>query len=551
MSAPAATLRRTAIPVRAAAAVTAVTLAATVAMCAAPGALLARVLPVEDGFYTLSVARQLGIGGGITIDGHTATNGFQPLWAFLVAPLAALAGGSRMGTLRLAEILATLLWLGFIPLLAALAREQARRRGMDGRLAASLAAIVAAGSVSVVRMFHSMLETGLVLVLLAGAVLLADSGRPWTARRLAALAALLAGLVYARLDAVAFVGALAFAALLRRRWALWIPCVVAGLALLPWLARDLALDGHLMPTSGRAEAIQILPLQNQDSLLRGLGAWALTPFYRPAMRTIGYPWQEVIAGVALALVGAAAHLLRRAARPAGPGTVALGLYVLFLAYWYTVRSGAWWFDDRYLAPFVLMTVPLLACAAERGLHGRAARAAPVVLASAVLVANVPLLGVMVAAPRTPPDWATPLGNLGTHPNYNYDQTTWALAHVRPGCRMGGFESGTLGYFRDRVVNLDGKVDAAALDARIARRTPQFVQRRDIAVMVDIPSGIARATHGRPPGEWRFVKRFGRFRVWVRADRVGCLKGVQPKTASTTRAVAAPSSRGRKVALKAA
>jgi hypothetical protein len=145
-----------------------------------------------------------------------------------------------------------------------------------------------------------------------------------------------------------------------------------------------------------------------------------------------------------------------------------------------------------------------------------------------MVANVPLLAVLVAAPRTPPAWATPLGNLGTHANVNYDpQTTWALAHVRPQCTMGGFESGTLGYFRDRVLNLDGKVDAAALDARLAGRTPAFVRQRGVAVMVDIPSGIARATRGRPPGEWRHVQHLGRFEVWVRADRVSCLRGRTP------------------------
>src|SRR4051812_50229191 len=112
MSAPARI--RTSLGAPAAAVVGAVTLAATAVMCAAPAARLARVLPVEDGFYTLSVARQIGIGGGITIDGHTATNGFQPLWAFLVAPLAALTGGDRIGTLRLALVLSPLLWLGLI-----------------------------------------------------------------------------------------------------------------------------------------------------------------------------------------------------------------------------------------------------------------------------------------------------------------------------------------------------------------------------------------------------------------------------------------------------
>jgi hypothetical protein len=32
----------------------------------------------EDGFYQLAIARHLALGHGITIDGHTWTNGFQP-----------------------------------------------------------------------------------------------------------------------------------------------------------------------------------------------------------------------------------------------------------------------------------------------------------------------------------------------------------------------------------------------------------------------------------------------------------------------------------------
>jgi hypothetical protein len=347
------------------------------------------------------------------------------------------------------------------------------------------------------------------------------------------LAALLAALVYARLDAVAFVAALGAAALWRARGdrraliALWVACAVAAVALVPWLLRDLSIDHHLVPTSGRAESLVLFPVQNRDSMLRALGAWALTPFFRPSMRTIDYPWQELIACGAIAVVAAAAWVLRRPARRAGPGTLALALYVAFLAVYYTLESGAWWFDDRYLAPAVLLSVPLLAAAAEKRLNGRAQRAAPAVLAAAVLVANAPLLAVLVAAPRTPPAWATPLGNLGTHPNVNYDpQTTWALAHVRPQCTMGGYESGTLGYFRDRVINLDGKVDAAALAARLAGRSPAFVRAHDISVMVDIPSGIARATRGRPPGEWRHIRSLGRYEVWARSDRLGCLRNIE-------------------------
>ena len=65
---------------------------------------------------------------------------------------------------------------------------------------------------------------------------------------------------------------------------------------------------------------------------------------------------------------------------------ALVLLGLGLAVYYTLESGAWWFDDRYLG-------------------GRGQQ------------------------------W---------HRQQDGRQTTWALAHVRRECTMGGFESGTLG-----------------------------------------------------------------------------------------------------------
>ena len=53
--------------------------------------LVGRVL-ADDAFYYLSLARNLAAGLGVTADGVHATNGFHPLFAFLLVPLAHLAG---------------------------------------------------------------------------------------------------------------------------------------------------------------------------------------------------------------------------------------------------------------------------------------------------------------------------------------------------------------------------------------------------------------------------------------------------------------------------
>src|SRR5690242_9123871 len=131
-----------------------------VGLAFASAAQLPRVLPTEDGFYALAVARHIGLGQGITADGFERTNGFQPLWSFLCAPLYALVGGDRILGLRLVELAGTLLWLFFAGLLAVYARDVARRHGSGGGVAAVVAAVVALGSVSVYRLFHNGLETG-------------------------------------------------------------------------------------------------------------------------------------------------------------------------------------------------------------------------------------------------------------------------------------------------------------------------------------------------------------------------------------------------------
>jgi hypothetical protein len=504
------------------------------ALAFAPAADLPRAVPTEDGFYALAVARHIGMGDAITIDGVHRTNGIQPLWSFLCAPLYALAGGNRILGLRLTELLGTALWLAFAALLAVHARDLARRHGLRGDFAAAAAAIVAVGSVSVFRVFHNGLETGLLLVVLCAAVLMLDRTERWTARRTVAVGLLLGALAWSRLDALAFVaaaGAVAVAGWLARRRALPVAplaaCALAGLLLVPWLAYGVSLDGHLLPTGARAQEVGLIDTaHNARSALRAVGAWILAPALRPAMRfdavAGGGIASDVAAGVGIALFAlAVGRLARGRGVRAGPGTAALGLYVGFLLAFYTFEHGAWWFQDRYLAPMVVLAVPVLAGAAEAVLGGRT-HAAGAALAVVVAVLNLPLFAVLLAAPRDPPGWAAGGSTLGTKPNANVVQAEWALRRVRRGCRVAAWEAGTLIYFRDRTLNLDGKVNPAALRARAHRTLPGYVARSRIDVLVDWKGGIAVATvrHRR---QWRRVADLGRFAASVRRGRGGCLR----------------------------
>ena len=226
------------------------------------------------------------------------------------------------------------------------------------------------------------------------------------------------------------------------------------------------------------------------------------------------PVSEVLSVLALLLVAAAVVSVRRRAKPPlGQGTTALIVFVAAIGVFYIARFGPWWFMERYLAPLLLLTIPWLATALE--LRRPSPRALPA-LAAIVLVANVPILAVLVAGDADPPAWAARDSNLGAHPNLNVtEQLAWIDDHVSPSCVVGAYETGTLLYFRARTVNLDGKVDHDALEARLEDRSPDYVDARGVDVMVDIESGPAR---GLRPGAFHKVEDMGRYEAWVRNGR---------------------------------
>jgi hypothetical protein len=500
-------------------------------MHAAPADQLARTLPIEDAYYALSVARQAALGNGISADGLQKTNGFQPLWVALNIPLYAIADGDRTAGLRLSQALSTTLWLAFVALLALHAHALVRRHGGRGAAAAAAAAIVAAGSVSIFRLFHNGLETGLVLVLLAASVLVLDRWERWTARRVLAAGLLLGALAWARLDAVAFVLAFGAVAVLRawrgdRPTSALAPlaaCALAAVVLTPWLAYNVSLDGSPMPSSGKAEGSHVDVVHNLGSALKAAGAWSAPPVLRPTMHYTDFPFSEILSVLAIALVLVAVAFVRRRARAgAGAGTLALLCFLAFLGGWYVFNFGPWWFMERYLSPLMLLTIPWLAAAFELARPRRGALAG---LAAVVLLTNVPVFAVLAGGPTWPPPaWSARDSNLGAHPNLNHEsQLAWIRARIAPECVVGGFEAGTLLYFRDRTVNLDGKVNHDALEAARAGRSPEYVARRRIDVLVDIESGPPRALRGRFD-QWRKVEDMGRYEAWVRRAREStCLK----------------------------
>ena len=203
----------------------------------------------DDTYYTLAIARSLAHGNGPAAGAGIASSGFQPLLAFLMAPVYRVTDN-----LHLAFRADLLLLIGAD--LASIVLLHRLGRRIAGPVAGLAAALVWAASPVALRNAMGGLEASLA-VALALALLLAwlrtaDAGD--TPLRFVVLGAVAGLLILARIDAALLVLLVAAIELVLRRGRRVLPAVI-GLAVVtvPWYLYATVTFGSPMPTSGAAE----------------------------------------------------------------------------------------------------------------------------------------------------------------------------------------------------------------------------------------------------------------------------------------------------------
>jgi hypothetical protein len=208
-------------------------------------------LTVDDSFYYLATARNFARGLGFTFDGIHATNGFQPLWMWLLVPIARAFGDDL-------DTLARVVLVGQVALVLAATGALLRLGSAPTSTRSGLAALTPFGGFYFMKVFANGMESAVHYALLVALLwLLAvtdarETSAPRRARALFALAAVGAALTLARLTSVVFaVPALAWAA---RRWgARWKVALASGavyiVPLAAYAVANCALYGHILPVS--------------------------------------------------------------------------------------------------------------------------------------------------------------------------------------------------------------------------------------------------------------------------------------------------------------
>ena len=442
----------------------------------------------EDGYLMLTVARNIAIGLGMSVsEGTIHTNGVQPLSTFLFTLPYLVTSGDKVA--GLVGVHLTLVAVSIFGLLSVRALAQLLLKPLDSSpvwpwFAAAL------WYLGPIPLFHTMngLETGLytagltVTLVIFGSVLARGHEARLSDRLILGAACGITFLV--RNDGVFLVmsifavwglnGIFNLRQNLLRVMADLVPAgLLCSAIAAPWLVNNYVNFGSVMPISGTAQALSGGFAENAHLLPAILFEYVFPMLPVPGQLQTQPVFMVLALGVVLAIVLTYVLDAWRRSDICRPVLAAYGLFSLLMVAYYGFSFGAGWFLSRYLAPlaplliistiWVLVVLSRLAATqASRlaRLTGLAAIALSIVLLARALIPGVHEQGHFQVV-----DWVTE----------NVPETTW----------VGAVQTGTLGYWHDRTINLDGKVNPQALQALLEEgHVLNYVLRSPIEYVAD-------------------------------------------------------------------
>ncbi len=444
--------------------------------------------PSEDGYLMLTIARNIALGRGMSIaDGTIPTNGTQPLMSYVYAAGFWLVDGDKPWGVLVAQGLQIAIALAATFLLYHVGRRLLAGQPGGDFTAAIAAALWFAAPLTVAHTQNGLETSAYAFAVLAIAAMLLrlpGSGAPWPWGGCVALGAVLGVGFWVRNDASLFVTAICAARVVPVLWRGFAPLWQRGLeafavgatALLiaaPWLVHNKLRFGHFRPISGVAEGTGFTPGENLVHIPVALAEYAMIVLPIPAALEERPLVIAVSLLIAAAAIAASAALVRRLDASARQCLALLGLGMAAFIAFYGLSFGVGFFIGRYFFVFSSFLTLVTVYWVRRGLHLAAVRAPALPLAAAAALAVL----MMVAG----------LG-LRLYRNgmeHGHIQVVrWVEENVPDTTWVGAIQTGTLGFFHDRTINLDGKVNPRALEARLAGRTQAYVIETPIEYLVD-------------------------------------------------------------------
>ncbi len=476
----------------------------------------------DDGFYYFQVARNLASGHGFTFDGLNPTNGFHPLWLFLITPIFVFAQIDLLLPLRVLVIFSALLSGGTAILLYRLLR---------GFVSEYVAALAGLAWLIIPRIHDMNLHSGVEAGVNAFCILLfwntainfpKANQREQILRRLVTVGLLGALAVFARLDNIflialgglwlwlklwnppkqkkskrtdpwpwrlstgmAFAAPIAILLLIYVTWnqlGFGTPTPISGQVKVWWgtlrntvygfpVRHAAAFLGQFVTDDPELGSWSLLtgPIYaGAESLLAGLGQGVTLAARRIALLAIGV----VLAASAGALIWAERKFLSAAARRLGLLPFFLGC-VAQISYYKlggSVAQQPWYWVAENIFP--LLTVGLLLDSlfrlVSRALPSWSAEYSHAAGLIVIAALSFSFLSFIVSAIRAPGDGSN---------HFYLHRPAWLEAHTEEGARIAITGAGNLAYFINgrTIVNMDGLMNSVDyLDAMKAGEGAQFL-----------------------------------------------------------------------------
>jgi hypothetical protein len=445
----------------------------------------------EDSFYLFSCAEHLAQGHGFTVDGKHPTNGVQPLIVAVYAPLFTIADFDKELVLRMSFGLAALFDALSAILLALLVRSVMRTASYVYTNSVWRSPHIVAAALwgllyPVYRNTVVGLETGLYSLCLIGSLYmyaeihrLRRSGELPPMKRWVALGFVLGITVLARIDAVMLVAAICIVEVYRFREKgighAFVLGLIAVIVSSPWWLYNYFMFGNFMPQSGMAESIADELQRNCWVAATVIADSASVFFFLPQAleiaRIISAAW-IIIVFVGLWLINRRTgfiQMLRSRVHffPIAPLILLSVGFIVFYVFFFSAPH----FITRYFQPIRLLGV-LLGAVALPYIYEQVKerRSGKLLFYSFLLMA-----------------WVFSFARLGylfirEPENDFYLAGRWA--RTVPEAKIGMDQSGTAGFISPNVVNLDGKVNFEALQAKVAGGIGVYVAKEKFDYIAD-------------------------------------------------------------------
>jgi hypothetical protein len=429
----------------------------------------------DDTYLSLGIARNIALGFGSTFDRQIPTNGYQPLYVWLMTPVYWMLPDDRVLPIHIALTLLAL---------ASTATGWLIYRIVE-RLATPWHAMIACAiwMFDPIVLMHSMngLETGIAMLGIAATTfwyLTHIRARDDVPLRDTLILGLLAGLtILTRVDQGVLLAAIGLDWLLDRRdrrtlVQLVQVGLVALLVNLPWLAFGWSIGAGLLPESGAGVRFNALSQAN------GRASWFLAALVLALSVILTGPRSTML----LLVVGVVSVLvlrlrsqpvrwpqrLRQHLRPLR--FAAFYSIAMLLAYWLYIP--AYWFFDRYLHPiaFFALLAGAIGLPDPHTLALRPRRVFGGLVLAFLLIEAAFSARYLLATPQ--PDGYLTIAR-------------WVQANMA-GQTVGAYQAGAIGYWADQtqVVVLDGVVDRTALEARQTGRMGEELRQRGVDWVLD-------------------------------------------------------------------